>query len=185
MKYNLSYFRFHMDWYPFDYQTCSMKFQVNVLLQEFVKLTPGQFIYLGTKNLKQFDVIWWRIKNEENSDNISLEFKLSRGLVGTALTIFLPTLILMLISFTTPFFKEDYFESIIGVNLTVMLVLVTMFTSVSVILSPCSYNLKYCKHFRFEHLCPGHLELWQLTYGYFLRSSYPSSKLLFTHDWSY
>jgi hypothetical protein len=123
-----------MDWYPFDYQTCTQEFQINNILKDFVKVTADQFNYNGSKKLKQYDVIWWRINKESNTENVVLKFKLSRGLISTVLTIFLPTVILMMISFTTTFFKEDYFDSIIGVNLTVMLVLVTMFTSVNRVL---------------------------------------------------
>ena len=127
----MSIVRFSMGWYPFDYQTCTQEFQINSIVKDFVNIAADQFNYNGTEKLKQYDVIWWRKNVEQKKENVVLEFKLSRGLVSTVLTIFLPTFILILISFTTTFFKEDYFDTIISVNLTVMLVLVTMFTSVS------------------------------------------------------
>ena len=66
-----------------------------------------------------------------NNDGAIIEFVLSRGLQNIALNTYLPTGLLLAIAVATTWFKDDYFDSIIGVNLTLMLVLVTMFGSVS------------------------------------------------------
>merc|ERR1711963_519274 len=41
----------------------------------------------------------------------------------------LPTILLLLITFTTIFFAKDLFGDVIAVNLTIMLVMTTIFTS--------------------------------------------------------
>ena len=45
------------------------------------------------------------------------------------LTTYLPTILLLLITFTTTFFDKDLFGDVIAVNLTIMLVMTTIFTS--------------------------------------------------------
>merc|ERR1712013_825658 len=64
---------------------------------------------------------------------------LGRRFLSNFLTIYLPTLLLNIIGHTTVYFKAFFFEAIISVNLTVMLVLTTMFISVSGSLPKTSY----------------------------------------------
>ena len=45
------------------------------------------------------------------------------------LTTYLPTLLLLIITYATTFFKPIYFEASLTVNLTIMLVMTTIFTS--------------------------------------------------------
>ena len=59
-------------------------------------------------------------------DAIVVEVTLGRPLVNTVLTVFVPTILLVLISFTARFFSEDYIDMVIQVNLTILLVLATM-----------------------------------------------------------
>ena len=46
----------------------------------------------------------------------------SRRLLGTVLTVYIPTLLLIIISHMTNYFKPFFFEAVVSVNLTVMLV---------------------------------------------------------------
>ena len=45
-----------------------------------------------------------------------------RRLLGTALTVYIPTVLLIIISHMTNYFKPFFFEAVVSVNLTVMLV---------------------------------------------------------------
>ena len=54
---------------------------------------------------------------------------LKRKIVTELLTTFLPTILLLLISFVTIFFDKHLFGDAIAVNLTIMLVMTTIFTS--------------------------------------------------------
>merc|ERR1719495_1437323 len=65
--------------------------------------------------------------------------KLGRRLLSNTLTVYLPTILLNLIGHLTVYFKPFFFEAIITVNLTVMLVITTMFISVSNSLPMTSY----------------------------------------------
>ena len=59
--------------------------------------------------------------------------------MGTILTVYIPTVLLIVISHITNYFKDFFFEAVVTVNLTVMLVLATMFISVSGDLPKTSY----------------------------------------------
>ena len=57
---------------------------------------------------------------------IIVEVTLNRPIVNFVLTVFVPTILLVIISFTARFFVEDYIDMAIQVNLTIQLVLGTM-----------------------------------------------------------
>ena len=63
----------------------------------------------------------------------------SRDSPGTVMTIYLPTLLLVAISYAVNFFRPADFGAGVCVNLTCMLVLATMFVSVSDSLPKTSY----------------------------------------------
>ena len=54
---------------------------------------------------------------------------LKRKIQTELLTTYLPTLLLLIITYATTFFKPMYFEASVTVNLTIMLVMTTIFTS--------------------------------------------------------
>ena len=60
---------------------------------------------------------------------VSMNIKLKRKVVTELVTTFFPTILLLLITFTTIFFDKDLFGDVIAVNLTIMLVMTTIFTS--------------------------------------------------------
>ena len=47
------------------------------------------------------------------------------------MTTYLPTILILIIVYTTNFFKAFFFEAVVTVNLTALLVLTTLFISVS------------------------------------------------------
>ena len=55
------------------------------------------------------------------------------------MTIYLPTFLLLSIVYATNFFKDFFFEAVVTVNLTALLVLTTLFISVSGTLPTTSY----------------------------------------------
>jgi len=57
---------------------------------------------------------------------------LGKNLIPIALNTYLPSTLLVIISYVTVFFKPFFFEAVVTVNLTTLLVLVTLFVSVSI-----------------------------------------------------
>merc|ERR1712088_957799 len=67
--------------------------------------------------------------NEKKSNMVVMTLKLKRKVVTELLTTYLPTILLLIITFITIFFDKDLFADAIAVNLTIMLVMTTIFTS--------------------------------------------------------
>ena len=68
-----------------------------------------------------------------------MEIVFKRMLTNELLTTYLPSLLLLCITYATTYFKSFYFEAALTVNLTVMLVLTSMFISVVAGLPVTSY----------------------------------------------
>ena len=64
---------------------------------------------------------------------------LKRRIVNELLTTYLPSVLVIVIVYSTNFFKEFFFEAIVTVNLTSQLVLTTIFISVSGSLPKTAY----------------------------------------------
>ena len=62
-----------------------------------------------------------------------------RVIMNEVLTTYLPTALLIIISYSTTFFSDDYFEANLTVNLSVMFVMTTLFVSVMEKLPRTSY----------------------------------------------
>merc|ERR1719219_1675351 len=101
-----------------------------------------QIHYEGERFLTQYEVREVRmisIINSKKTQEIHVEITLGRQLLGVILNVIIPTLVLNLISYSTNFYKDSYFETVIAINLTTMLVMVTLFVSVSESLPATSY----------------------------------------------
>ena len=105
---------------------------------EFVELVPQGLEYLGPKDLTQYFIRQTNMSINAKGQ-ILVEVVLGRRLLGTLLTVYIPTILLVIISHMTNYFKAFFFEAVVTVNLTVMLVLATMFISVSSNLPSTSY----------------------------------------------
>ena len=90
---------------------------------------PKIFLDLKSKDkdLTMFTITNLTLNEEENM--VSMAIKLKRKVVTELVTTFFPTILLLLITFTTIFFDKDLFGDAIAVNLTIMLVMTTIFTS--------------------------------------------------------
>ena len=60
---------------------------------------------------------------------LKMELVLKRDIQAELFITYIPTLVLLAITFITTKFKREYFEAVMGVNLTLMLMLFTIFTT--------------------------------------------------------
>ena len=118
---------FDMRKYPFDTQVCTMEF----FSQDFesVVLVPGNLTFSGSKDLTQYFVHdnWMctgKLRNGEHG--IKIIITLGRPLMGSLLTVFIPTTILIVIGHMSKVFEEEFIDMVIQVNLTGLLVLATL-----------------------------------------------------------
>ena len=78
------------------------------------------------------DLTVFTIKNlvlSEDKNRILMKIVLKRKITTEMLTTFLPTILLLLITFTSILFDKELFGDALAVNLTIMLVMTTIFTS--------------------------------------------------------
>ena len=96
------------------------------------------FMQLGfdDKDLTMFTIT--DLKLENSKDQVHMVISLKRKIQTEILTTYLPTLLLLAISYATIYFKPVYFEASLTVNLTIMLVMTTIFTSKIAELPPTS-----------------------------------------------
>ena len=119
--YNIEFFcDYNMRWYPFDSQTCYMVMKLGGGVEKLVSLTPGILEYLGPEELTQYYVKHYTIseKTLKNAKGLSVSITFGRRLLGTILTVYLPTVLLNVIGHATNFFKPFFLEAGVTVNLT-------------------------------------------------------------------
>ena len=122
-----------MAWYPFDIQKCRLVLSMKQAFAPFTKLLVEEIVYEGEIFLTKYEVkdMSMTVTDLASAQAVVVEITLGRQLLGVMLNVFVPTLVLNIISYSTNFYKDSYFESVIGINLTSMLVLVALFVSVS------------------------------------------------------
>ena len=83
---------------------------------------------------------WLTYRNESDPrKGIWMTIVLRRKIMSEMLTTYMPSALLMMITFATTFFKPFFFEAALSVNLTNMLVMTTIFISVMEKLPLTSY----------------------------------------------
>ena len=88
------------------------------------------------KDLTMFSMTDLELVKNEKQVHMVISFK--RKIQMELLTTYLPTLLLLVISYATTYFKPEFFEASLTVNLTIMLVMTTIFTSKIAELPPTS-----------------------------------------------
>ena len=88
------------------------------------------------KTIKQsLDTVLFRITNFDlvnathPGEGIRMTITLKRKIMSEMMTTYFPSLLLMMITYATTFFKPFFFEAALSVNLTTMLVMTTIFIS--------------------------------------------------------
>ena len=118
--------------------------QVDKRDKQTVRLIPKDLKMFENVDLTLFSIERWNLdfKNKAKPrDGIWMTVSLKRKITSEMMTTFLPSLLLMIITYATTFFKPVYFEAALTVNLTNMLVMTTIFMSVMERL-PTTSNLK-------------------------------------------
>ena len=90
---------------------------------------PARFIWLNDedKDLTMFTITNLTLFHSEK--HVIMAIALKRKVAMELLTTYLPTTLLLTITLITIFFDKDLFADAISVNLTIMLVMTTIFTS--------------------------------------------------------
>ena len=125
-----------LDNYPFDKQTCSIDIRTSDLDSLRLALSPKELWMEQSVDMTLFRMEHWALVYKKESapeEGVSMTIVLRRKILSEMMGTFLPSI------FATTFFKPYFFEAALTVNLTNMLVMTTIFTSVMEKLPLTSY----------------------------------------------
>ena len=88
-----------------------------------VELDFNKAISLGRYTINSITMCSAKV---DNSEGIVVEISMGRPIVSNILTVLIPTITLMSVSFTSRVFVEEFVDMVVEVNLTIFLVLATM-----------------------------------------------------------
>jgi len=109
---------------------------------ETVELVPHLLWMEERVDMTLYTITEWSLvhRNTSNlSKGIKMMLTLQRKIMNEMMTTYLPSVLLMLITWATTFFKPYFFEAALSVNLTTMLVMTTIFISVMQMLPATAY----------------------------------------------
>ena len=107
---------------------------------QYVQLVPGQMLLeMDSKSLVQFDVIGSKLIAISNRTVVQAEFKFQRKIMYHLANTFLPTISLLVIAEITLFFDEAKLEMAVTLSVTVMLVMYTLYQSISLTIPMTAY----------------------------------------------
>ena len=119
--------------YPFDYQYCEFKILLEEVNIEFAVISPLEVEFSGNKILSEYEVLDFFNKTVNWDGHHGQEIILvMRNMYTYYLTsTYIPTLLLVLISYLTFWFEVKDFSNRIMVALTSLLVLACLFSQIS------------------------------------------------------
>lgn len=130
---------FDLNSYPFDVQTCSVKFSTPT---KNVRLTGGAANFTGVHRLNEYiigDPARLNSADCTGDSLVHLSFRLSRRVMSEVMTTFVPTGLICALCHSTVYYGDGLFKAVVAVNLTSMLCLITMFVGASDDLLKTSY----------------------------------------------
>ena len=132
----------YMESYPFKKQVCSFQFNL-VGADSAVVLTPDNLEIESSRQIGHYDIERWTMKALENEDDeieVSMVFKID--LISIFMVTYLPTILMNMINQATNYITSDNkYDIIFTVNITCMMVLASIYLSVSASL-PNTYGIK-------------------------------------------
>ena len=131
--------------YPFDVEVCSIDVIIDTRDEQFIAFNYT-LTSEGPTNFLQYHIRGWGITGSDFQGQTKVQIKvtLQRNYNMILLVTYLPTLLMNIINQSTSYFNvagRDYFADIIMVNVTCMIVLATIYSSVSASL-PATAEMK-------------------------------------------
>ena len=113
--------------YPYDTQVCTMEFRS--LNTDIIELVPGNLTYSGPKDLAQYFVrnsLICSSRLDNGQPGLKVIMTLGRPLIGSVLTVYIPTSILIVLAHMSNVFADNHLDMVVNVNLTALLVLASL-----------------------------------------------------------
>ena len=125
--------------YPFDEQMCTIDIEIPTLLQPYIDVFSNKTGNRGLKKLEQFMITKTEIGVTKNNSLIQCEISMKRIPWYHIATTYLPILCVLFMALITLFIDQSHFDAIIMVSLTCMLVIYTLFQSISATMPSTAY----------------------------------------------
>ena len=107
--------------------------------QKSVTLIPSILTLNQTLDMTLYVITDYMLENSTSANaGIRMKIRMKRKILSEMMTTYFPSLLLMMITYATTFFKPFFFEAALSVNLTTMLVMTTIFMSKMESLPPTS-----------------------------------------------
>ena len=131
-----------------------------------VTLVANNILMQQQAEMNLFDITKYQMVNMTYPEKgVKMVIKFRRKIMSEMMTTYLPSILLMMITFATTLFKPFFFEAALSVNLTTMLVMTNIFISKMEGLPPTS-DIKM-------------IDIWLI-----LASWFPLPKLCYSPRWS-
>ena len=132
---------FNLKNYPFDVQVCHFIFVLDQIGSSYVKLFAKEVAYMGKKKLAEYHIT--NLQNEsvirEGFSGLSISIEFRNMYTYYITSTYIPTILLVFISYLTFWFEIEDFSNRIMVSLTSLLVLAALFSQISSGLPHTSY----------------------------------------------
>ena len=121
--------------YPFGSQNCSFDVMIPGAANNLTTLKPTRLSNNGPKSVGQYRIIKWTVESRiviDNDVGLTFSVEIKRNLWGIILVTYLPTVLMNFINQATNYISSpDKYDMIITVNITCMMVLASIYLSVS------------------------------------------------------
>ena len=132
---------YQLQYYPFDHQICTIDVEIPILLQNYIDIFPQRTGNLGVSELDQFLITKTEIQSNKNHSLIQCKIFMKRIPWYHIATTYMPILLVIFLALITLCIDQSHFDAIIMVSLTCMLVMYTLFQSISTNM-PTTVSLK-------------------------------------------
>jgi hypothetical protein len=164
---------YHLMRYPFDMQECTIEMTLEgndlntvTLINNTIRMLnkkegvpldamPTEDTGLSLFNIKDLTLVYRNNTTSPEKKGIKMVLVLKRKIQTELMTTYLPSALLMITTYSSTFIKPRYFDAALGLNLTIMLLMTTIFTSKIEELPPTSvtkmidYWLIFCLMYPF------------------------------------
>ena len=136
----------NVDNFPFGAQVCAFKFWIMGTDNLLTQLNLESLTYVGCDTVKQYSIGQWGVERDNLTGTagkaIRVSVSLGRKLLNIIMVTYLPTILMNIINQATNYISdEDKFSLIYTINITCMMVLASVYLSVSSSL-PTTPNIK-------------------------------------------
>ena len=97
--------------------------------QAYVALHPDKIMLDQPVDMTQYSITEYKLVYAPDLKGLQMRIKLKRKITSEMMTTYFPSILLMMITYATTFFKPFFFEAALSVNLTTTLVMTTIFIS--------------------------------------------------------